>query len=31
MERNKRVKVINGSSPLTTEKYSFIKTKIFDN
>lgn len=31
IERNKRVKVINGSSPLTTEKYSFTKTKIFDN
>ena len=31
MERNKRVKVLNGRSPLTTEKYSFTKTKIFDN
>jgi len=30
-ERSKRVRIINGKSPLTTEKYSFTKTKIFDN
>lgn len=31
MDRAKRVRIINGFTPLTTEKYSFTKTKIFDN
>jgi len=31
MERAKRLRIVNGISPLTTEKYSFTKTKLFDN
>ena len=29
--RSKRITIVNGYSPLTTEKYSFTKTKLFDN
>lgn len=31
VERKHRIKVVNGSTPLTTEKYSFTQTKRFDN
>lgn len=30
-DRRRRLKILNGESPLTTEKYSFTKTKVFDN
>lgn len=31
IERKQRIEVVNGNTPLTTEKYSFTKPKRFDN